>query len=143
MTPEKKEPWLASILFRLNSDVALLILFLLLGCCTAAVLMSSIAVMSKGSPLLSFAAVAAAVAVVPVIRAFYTLSGQDPTNGTFFLGCSLGLMGLFFGFLCGPGLARIVLAGAGAIGLSGAVYFFVRSKRRKSSSCARKLRREN
>jgi hypothetical protein len=129
MIPAKKEPWLDSILFRLNTAVALFILFVLLGGCTAVFLMSSIAVMSKGSPFLSFAAVTAAVAVVPVIRSFYTMTGQDPTNGTFFMGCSLGLLGVLFGFLCGPGLARVVLAGSGAVGLLGAVYFFVRSKR--------------
>jgi uncharacterized membrane protein len=129
MIPAKKEPWLDSILFRLNSAVALFILFLLLGVCTAVLLISSIAAMSKGSPLFSFAAVAAAVVVVPVIRSFYTMTGQDPRNGTFFMEWSLGLLGVLFGFLCGPGLARVVLAGSGAVALLGAVYFFVRCKR--------------
>jgi hypothetical protein len=129
MIPAKKEPWLDSILFRLNTAVALFILFLALGGCTAVLLVSSIAVMSKGSPFLSFAAVAAAVAVVPVIRSFYRLTGQDPANGTLFMGCSLGLLGVLFGFLCGPGLARVVLAGSGAVALLGGVYLFVRSKR--------------
>ena len=129
MISAKKEPWLDAFLFRLNSAVALLILLVLFGGCAAVLLMSSIAVMSKGSPLLSFAAVAAAVAVVPVIRSFYRMTGQDPRNGTFFLGCSLGLLGMLFGFLCGPGLARAVLAGSGALAFLGATYFFVRSKR--------------
>ncbi len=129
MIPAKKEPWLDSVLFRLNSAIALLILFLLLGCCVAVLLISSIAVMSKGSSLFSFAAVAAAVAVVPVIRSLYRMTGQEPTKGTFFVGCSLGLLGVLFGFLCGPGLARVVLAGSGAVALLGAVYFFVSSKR--------------
>jgi hypothetical protein len=125
----KKEPWLDSILFRLNSAVALGILFLLLGSCVAVFLISSIAVMSKGSPLLSFATVAAAVAALPVIRSFYSMTGQDPTMGTLFTVWSLGLMGLLFGFVAGPGLARIVLAGSGSVALIGAVYFFVRRKR--------------
>jgi len=129
MIPAKKEPWLDSLLFRLNSAVALLILFLLLGSCTAVLLMSSIEAMSKGSPLFSFAAVAAAAAAVPVIRSFYRMSGQDPTKGTFFMACTLGLLGMLFGFLSGPGLARVVLAGSGAIAFLGAIYYFVRYKR--------------
>ncbi|MFZ1220115.1 MAG: hypothetical protein WAO00_12540 [Chthoniobacterales bacterium] len=129
MIPAKREPWLDSILFRLNSAVALLILFLLLGGCAAVALMSSIAVMGKGSPLFSFVAVAAAVAVVPVIRSLSRMTGQEPTKGTLFMGCSLGLLGMLFGFLCGPGLARVVLAGSGAMAFLGAGYFFVRSKR--------------
>jgi hypothetical protein len=129
MAPAKKEFWLDSVLFRLNSAFALLILFVLLGGCAAVLLMSSIALMSKGSPLFSFVAVAAAVAVVPVIRSFFRMTGQDPTKGTLFLGWSLGLLGMLFGFLCGPGLARVVLAGSGALAFVGATYFFVRSKR--------------
>ena len=128
MIAVKKEPWLDSILYRLNSGLALLIQFLLLGVCTAVLLTSSIAVMSKGSPFLSFAAVAAGVAVVPVIRSFYTMGGLDPTKGTFFLAWSLGVLGMLFGFLCGPGLARVVLAGSGAAAFLGGVYFFVRAK---------------
>jgi hypothetical protein len=128
MIPAKREPWLDSVLFRLNSAVALLILFLLLGGCAAVLLMSSIAVMSKGSPLFCFAAVAAAVAVVPVIRSFYRMTGQDPRKGTFFMVCSLGLLGMLFGFVCGPGLARVVLAGSGAGAFLGAIYFFVRGR---------------
>ena len=129
MMPTQKEPWLDAFLFRLNSAVALLILFVLFGGCAAVLLMSSITVMSKGSPLFSFVAVAAAVAAIPVIRSFYRMTGQDPRTGTFFMGCSLGLLGMLFGFLCGPGLARIVLGGSGALGFLGATYFFVRSKR--------------
>jgi hypothetical protein len=128
MIPVKKEPWLDAFLFGLNSAVALAILFLLLGGCAAVVLMASIAVMSKGSPFLSFAAVTAAVAVVPVIRSFYRMTGQDPRKGTFFLVWTLGLLGMLFGFLCGPGLARVVLAGSGGLAFLGAVYLFVRSK---------------
>lgn len=129
MKPVKKEPWLDSALFRLNSSVALLILFLLLGGCTAVFLMSSLAVMSKGSPFLSFSTVAAAVAAVPVIRSFYRMTGQDPAMGTFFMVFVLGLLGSLFGFLCAPGFARLVLSGSGVIALLGAGYFFVRYKR--------------
>jgi len=129
MIPPKKEPWLDALLFPLNSAVALLILFVLFGGCAAALLMSSLAVMTKGSPLLSFVAVAAAVAAVPVIRSFYRMTGQDPSKGTLFLVCSLGLLGMLFGFVCGPGLARVVLAGSGGLAFLGAVYFFVRSRR--------------
>jgi hypothetical protein len=128
MIPAKKEPWLDAFLFRLNSTVALLILFLLLGGCAAVLLMSSITAMSKGSPLFSFAAVAAAIAVVPVVRSFYRMTGQEPAKGTFFMVWSLGLLGILFGFLCGPGLARVVLAGSGGVAILGAVYFFVRRK---------------
>jgi hypothetical protein len=128
MAPAKKEPWLDAFLFRLHSAVALLILFLLLGSCAAVLLISSITVMSKGSPFFSFAAVAAAVAAVPVIRSLSRMTGQEPTKGTYFMVFSLGLLGLLFGFLCEPGLARLVLAGSGGVAFLGAGYFFVRSR---------------